>query len=81
MNNNDATFIVAPFWGDVNIDNPDGVGSISYEVHTSTSGGTLLQRVSSFISEEEGLQFSGTWMLVAEWYMVPQFNQSTNVVC
>ncbi len=71
---------VAPFWADVNIDNTDVVGEVSYEAHDSSTGGDLLDEVSSFVSEEEGVQFSGTWMLVAEWSNVPEWGQPVIVV-
>lgn len=78
-------YLVAPFWSDVDITN--GVGTIRYEVHSSTNGGvtpledgTPLQDISEFISNEEDVEFEAEWMLVAEWEEVPQWRQSTSVV-
>ena len=60
--------MVAPFWADHDI-RPEG--EISYEVHnTSTS---LMSTVSNFIRKTQQNEFSGTWMLVAEWSNVPQY--------
>jgi len=72
--------LVAPFWGDAITTRS---GSISYEVHSSVAGsatGSLmpLSTVSAFIRRVDGGTFSGTWMLAAEWYQVPQFGQSTS---
>ena len=58
-------YLVAPFWSDVNVE--DGAGTIQYEIHSSTTGGTALQDVSAFISSEEDIVFEAEWMLVAEW--------------
>ena len=68
--------LVAPFWADNDISNR--VGAISYEVHSS---GSPISRVSTFISQQQQVQFSGSWMLLAEWNNVPQFNGSTDDVC
>ncbi len=65
-------FLVAPFWADLDISN--GVGSISYEVHTETDDTTLLADVSNFIRNITGSQFGGRWMLLAEWRNAPQYS-------
>ncbi len=57
-------YIVAPFWSDINTRT---VGSVSYEVHTNKTSLSLLHRVSKYIRQREQNEFSGTWMLVAEW--------------
>ncbi len=65
-----TNFLVAPFFADIDI----GVtGTIRYEVHTSTSSSGFLADVSNFIRSETGSQFTGQWMLLAEWYNVPPF--------
>ncbi len=46
---------------------------IRYEVHNSTSSSSFLADVSNFIRSETGSQFTGQWMLLAEWYNVPPY--------
>ena len=67
--------IVAPFWAKNDI--TSRVGSISYEIHDSISSDHI-RRVSSFISHQQEVKFEGTWMIVAEWSDVSQFNSSVN---
>ena len=76
-----TTYLVAPYWADINIDNALELGQISYEVHTADSDSTLLSQVSFFISEqwEDSEEFIGRWMLVAEWNDVPPFGSTTEV--
>ena len=66
---------MAPFWADINI--ATSVGEIYYQVYTSGSEFDGLDNVSSFISAEMEVSFSGSWMLVAEWHEVIEFGQST----
>ena len=61
---------IAPYWVD---NDPSMGGSVSYEVHSGTN--SLLNQVSNGISRIEGVEFSGTWMLVAYWLDVPLFSQ------
>ena len=68
--------MVAPFWASNDI--ISRTGSISYEVHNSVSSGGYLEQVSSFISQSQQVRFEGTWMIVAEWRDVSQFNGSYN---
>ncbi len=63
-----SQFLVAPFWSDIDTTHS---GMILYEKHTD---GALLAQVSEFISGKFQITFSGTWMLVAEWRMVPEYN-------
>ena len=65
---------VAPYW----IENDLSVGGdVSYAVFSGNS--TTLIQVSNFISSHEGVNFSGTWMLVAKWDSVPLFGSSYKV--
>ena len=50
-------------------------GEIRYEVHQTNNPQSveLLQEVSSFISSQRGSDFDGTWMLVAQWDHVYQY--------
>lgn len=61
-------YIVAPYWSDIST---RSVGTVSYEIHTNESSLELLHTVSKYIRHQEQNQFSGTWMLVAEWNRVP----------
>ena len=73
-------YLVAPFWADIDISIH---GSISYEVHSTSAGSSsiaLLNRVSTFISNQQNTQFSGNWMLVATWSQVSQVGGSSSVV-
>ena len=73
-------YLVAPFWADIDTTIH---GSISYEVHNTSAGSSstaLLNRVSTFISNQQSTQFSGTWMLVASWNQVSKISGSSSVV-
>ena len=70
--------IVAPYLTDIDISY--GVGSISYEVHSTNTSMSLLTKVNSLIEEHMETHFSGKWMLVAEWKDVPQYSEPTNYV-
>ena len=74
------SFLVAPYWSDINILRGGVSAEIPYEVHTS---GSLLSQVNAFISEEQNVSFSGQWMLVVEWREVPPFGfgEVTEVYC
>ena len=62
-----TTPIIAPYW----IDNDPSVGgNVSYEVHTT--GSPLLRNVSDYISSNQHVRFTGTWMMVAYWWDVPE---------
>lgn len=61
-------YMIAPYWSDINT---RSIGSVSYEVHSNQTSLLLLHKVSKFIRQKEQSQFSGTWMLVAEWNSVP----------
>ena len=61
-------YLVAPYWSNINT---RSFGSVSYITHTNKTSLSLLHRVSKYIQQEEQNQFSGVWMLVAEWSNVP----------
>ena len=44
---------------------------MSYEVHSSNTG--PMSAVNQLVSQIEGRDFNGTWMVVAEWREVPPF--------
>ena len=70
--------IVAPFWADNDVTQVDS--SASYEVHNDSTSPVLLKRVSIFISQQNQVNFTGTWMIVAEWFQVAQTGGSANIV-
>ena len=69
--------LIAPYYTDIDISN--GVGTISYEVHSDTTSMSLLSKVSSLINEYKQTEFSGEWMLLAEWRDAPKFGYNTEV--
>ena len=64
-----SLYLVAPFWADFDIRGEQG--NISHQVYYT--GSPLLDYVSTIISDEGNIDFTGHWMLVAEWDSVPQF--------
>ena len=51
-------------------------GSVFYETHqrgTNPGSDAVLERLSGFISSELGVEFTGSWMLVAQWDRVHPF--------
>jgi len=63
------SFLVTPFWSDNDISK--GFGQVSYEVHSFQSD--AMAWVSTFISQQQQVDFTGSWMLIAEWKNVPQY--------
>ena len=62
---------MAPFWSDndIRLD-----GEIFYEVHVAgnnSNSDQILSQVNAFISNQTEDNFTGTWMLVAQWDEVP----------
>ena len=72
----DSLYLVAPFWADVDI--RGGVGNISYQVYST--GSPPLNTVNTIISDEENINFTAHWMLVAEWDEVPAYQGSPDQV-
>ena len=68
--------VVAPFAASISTTQ---TGSVRY--NTFTTGDTNINTVSSYIRSQLGGSFSGTWMIVADWYYVPQYGGSTVSVC
>ena len=65
-------YVIAPFWSDHDIRNE---GSVSYQVHqlgrdSNSPSAQLLQYVSTFVNYQTGANFSGQWMLLAQWTQV-----------
>ena len=73
-----SSYVVAPFWAQNDISHR--VGHVAYEIHDSENSGNYLSLVSTFISGHQQVHFNGTWMLLAEWNSVPQFQGSIMVV-
>ena len=64
--------VVAPFAASIST---AYTGSVRY--NTFTTGDTNINTVTSHIRSELGGSFRGTWMIVADWYNVPQSSGST----
>ncbi len=64
-----TSYVVAPYWSDVDTRME---GTVCYEYHEADliEDTTTIDRVSTFIRENTGTDFSGLWMLVAEWNSV-----------
>ena len=69
------TYLVAPFWADHDT-RPSG--QVSYEVHYSNA---LTSHVSQFISQQQMSNFTATWMLIAEWEGIQQYQSFGGVSC
>ena len=67
---------MAPYWADTDI--TGGVGEVSYHIHTSQT--ESLTWVSTYISQQEQIDFTGTWMLIAEWKNVPEYLGDRSIV-
>ena len=69
--------VVAPFWTDNDI--TGGVGEVSYQVYNNSLSESL-SWVSTYISQQQQVNFNGTWMLVAEWRDVPEYLGDATIV-
>ena len=59
--------MVAPFWSDIDTRK---AGSVFYEVHqrgVNEGSNAVLERLSGFISSQMSVNFTASWMLVAQW--------------
>lgn len=63
--------LVAPFFSDIDISY--GTGRIRYEVHTLKSSEAIFSDINMIINDQMKTEFSGTWLLLAEWRNVPKF--------
>ena len=70
----ESLYLVTPFWADVDIGR--GMGDVSYQVYST--GSPSLDIVNTFISDERDFNFSGRWMLLAQWNSVSSFFNPTN---
>ena len=61
-----SAFLLAPFWSDID---PSIYGSIRYQIHDQFNS-AFLSQVNDFISNYTESTFTGTWMLVVQWYEV-----------
>ena len=67
--------LVAPFWTNYNQTHS---GSVSYEVHSITTG--LISIVNNFIQQQEDEDFMGTWMMVATFDELSLLNSTAEEV-
>ena len=70
--------LVAPFFGDIDISK--GTGSIRYEVHTVRTSASLFSSLNTIINDQMDTEFSGAWLLLADWRNVPEFGRSQSYV-
>lgn len=70
--------MVAPFWASNDL--PNRIGSISYEVHYQEISSSYIDKVSAHISQQQQVQFDGSWMLLAEWKNASQFGGPSSIV-
>lgn len=71
--------LVAPFFTDIDISK--GTGSITYEVHTPKNSEALFSGINAVINDQMKTNFTGSWLIVAEWKNVPEFGGSKYIVC
>lgn len=71
--------LVAPFFTDIDISK--GTGSITYEVHTPTNSEALFSDIHTVINDQMKTNFTGSWLIVAEWKDAPEFGGFKNIVC
>ena len=65
--------VTAPFWSDIDT---RLAGSVFYETHQrgfNEGSNTVLERVSGFIASTMDINFTASWMLVAQWDRVHPF--------
>ena len=74
-NSTSYSYIVAPFWAD---HDPRPAGQISYAVYSTNS--EVLSTVSRFIRQQTGTNFEGSWMLLAYWDNVPEYQSDADKV-
>ena len=73
---NSYNYLVTPFWAKHDIASS---GEVSFLTVNSTDDAALLSIVSTFVSRQQGIQFSGTWMLLADWTDVAQYGSQKGV--
>jgi len=78
FNGFDTYSLVAPFFTDIDISR--GVGQIQYEMHTTATSEYLLSNVNKLINEHTEMEFSGEWLLIAEWRDTPAFARPLDIV-
>lgn len=67
------TYVVAPFWTDIDTRE---AGNVSYRVITSGTFASIVEDVSEYVSRKMNVTFSGKWMIVAEWNSVHEYGTS-----
>ena len=69
--------MVAPFWSDIDTRK---AGSVFYEAHqrgVNEGSNAALERLSGFISAQWSVNFTASWMLVAQWDRVHPYPHGT----
>ncbi len=74
-------YLLAPFWSDVDT---RAAGEVAYETHVSffnnDGSDMILDQVNDFVSNYTGVEFDGTWLLVAEWKGVQSYPGTSTLV-
>ena len=60
--------IIFPFWSDADTTRS---GSVKY---LNISDGSELEQLSSLIRAKQGVDFDGSWALIAEWRDIPEYS-------
>ena len=71
-------YIVAPFLADIDTSIK---GEISYEIHTTNTSPEVISHYNKFVRSKDESEFTGTWMIIAEWKRVPLSGESMELVC
>ena len=66
-------YVIAPFWSDNDL---TLAGNVTYQVEEFSSD--QLTSASAFITDTTNTNFSGTWMLVAQWNGVHPYPHGSN---
>lgn len=70
------SYVVAPFWANFNATQ---YGNVSWEIHDISQSPDLLNQVNNFIQVDEGINFTGTWMMIGFWEELHDSEVYTNV--
>ena len=68
----DGYSLVAPFYANTDMTT---TGTVHYQTFSGDEEQTNM--ISSFITSTQGASFDGSWMLVADWFYLPEFGGST----
>ena len=70
-------YVVAPYWADHDIHKEGNVFYETFERGKSQNDDSMLQRVNDYLRYKTGSNFSGTFMILAEWNGVHPYPQGS----